>query len=248
MHPPIQQMHLYKISVGIPIYSWRARHMTSPLPPAWHEALQVNPSLGAWFSHWASSLHGHRSPLQDELPWMTYGAIEWLSKHLQPHMRLFEWGSGGSTAFFAKRVEQVVTVEHDAAWYQTVVEKLNQQGYSNTSLALIEPTSPTRSDPWYRSTDPRYTDLTFSRYVGSIDQYPNEYFDIVVVDGRARPDCIRHAVPKIKRGGYLLLDNSERVEYEKGWDVVRHWDSLRMWGPGPYNEEPWETRVWRRGF
>ena len=221
--------------------------MTTDLPELWRDALKENPSLAAWYPHWASSLDGRRSPLEDGLPWMTYAAIEWLSKNLKPHMKLFEWGSGGSTAFFARRVEKVVTVEHDAQWFNHVAQTIAHHGYANASLSLAEPTPPSSSEPWYRSSDHRYANLTFSRYVGSIDCYPDDYFDVVVVDGRARPDCIRHAVSKIKPQGYLLLDNSERDEYERGWDVVRHWPSIRLWGPGPYNAYAWETRIWQKG-
>ncbi len=174
---------------------------------------------------------------------MTYAAIDWLSKNLQPRMKLFEWGSGGSTAFFARRVEKVVTVEHDPTWFTHVANTIRQHGYGNASVSLAEPTPPTSSEPLYRSSDERYANLTFSRYVGRIDEYPDDYFDIVVVDGRARPDCIEHAVSKIKPNGYLLLDNAEREEYQRGWDVVRNWPTIRLWGPGPYNTYAWETRI-----
>jgi predicted O-methyltransferase YrrM len=63
----------------------------------------------------------------------------------------------------------------------------------------------------YKSSD--YDELSFEAYVKTIDNYPDNYFDLVVVDGRARPACIKHAVPKIKRGGVLILDNSDRDYY-----------------------------------
>jgi hypothetical protein len=209
-------------------------------------ALAESPSLEPWFEHWRSSLTGERSPLHDELPWMTYAAIDWLQTNLRRDMTLFEWGSGGSTAFFASRVKRVITVEHDCSWYEQVVDTLHGRGFKNTSVTLAEPTVAASSSPSYSSTDDKYQGYTFENYVRSIDQYPDLYFDIVIIDGRSRADCIRHSIPKIKVGGYLLLDNSERAEYESGTKLVQGWKSIHMWGPGPYNGYPWETRIWRK--
>jgi predicted O-methyltransferase YrrM len=65
----------------------------------------------------------------------------------------------------------------------------------------------------YKSAD--FNSHSFKAYVKAIDIYPDNYFDLVVIDGRARPSCIKHAVPKIKRGGVLVLDNSDRDYYLK---------------------------------
>jgi len=212
----------------------------------WVDALAENPSLALWFEHWKSSLTGERSPLHDELPWMTYAAIDWLRRNLRRDMILFEWGSGGSTAFFARRVKKVITVEHDCGWYGTVAETIKGRGFQNASVTLAEPAPAASSEPVYASRDDKYRGYTFEKYVRSIDQYPDSYFDIVVVDGRSRPDCIRHSIPKIKSGGYLLLDNSEREEYEAGLKLVQNWPNIHLWGPGPYNGYPWETRIWQK--
>lgn len=212
----------------------------------WTKALQENPKLTPWYEHWQSSLNGARSPLHDELPWMTYAAIDWLQSNLRKDMILFEWGSGGSTAFFARRVKQVITVEHDSKWYESVVKALGNKGYKNTTLTLSEPTKAAQDNRLYISSDTIYAGHSFEQYVRAIDSYPDSHFDIVVVDGRARPDCIQHSLSKIKPGGYLLLDNSERLEYERGWKLLQHWEDIRMWGPGPYNGYPWETRIWQK--
>jgi hypothetical protein len=38
-------------------------------------------------------------------------------------------------------------------------------------------------------------------------------YDIIVVDGRDRVNCIRHAVDALSEVGVIVLDNSEREEY-----------------------------------
>lgn len=182
----------------------------------WGTAIQERPELSKWFAHWQGSLGGQSSPLQDELPWMTYAAISWLERFLRPEMSVFEWGSDGSSAFFAKRARRVQSVEHDCAWYDSVVKTLETRGYTNASVQLIEPVKGALTQTCYASSSPDYVGCCFERYASSIDAYGDESFDLVVVDGRARPGCIEHAIPKVKRGGFLLLDNSERAAYAAG--------------------------------
>lgn len=46
-----------------------------------------------------------------------------------------------------------------------------------------------------------------------IKKFPDNYFDIVLVDGRSRPSCLFHSLNKVKKGGLLVLDNAEREYY-----------------------------------
>ena len=54
-----------------------------------------------------------RSAMEMELPWFLYGAIDFLQEFLQREMEVFEFGSGGSTLFFARRCARVESVEED---------------------------------------------------------------------------------------------------------------------------------------
>src|SRR4051812_28959184 len=44
-----------------------------------------------------------KTPLDLEIPWFSYSAVDFLESFLQPSMTVCEYGSGGSTLFFAKR-------------------------------------------------------------------------------------------------------------------------------------------------
>ena len=57
------------------------------------------------------------------LPWITYPCIDLLNEHLKPSFRVFEFGCGSSTSYFAARVGEVVCVEHDAQWIPKLSEK-----------------------------------------------------------------------------------------------------------------------------
>lgn len=164
------------------------------------------------------------SPLAAGVPWMTYKAAGWLDRYLRKDMSVFEYGSGGSTMFFANRVHRVVSVEHDAVWYRQVSEALERGGLTNCEYLLCEPQRAPRDRPgdyrWdlYTSTDADFAGFVFDRYVKTIDAFPEGSFDLVVVDGRARVSCIHHGLARVRPGGVLLLDDSDRPEYADAVD------------------------------
>ena len=73
------------------------------------------------------------------MPWITFAAITYLKQVLSPDMRVFEYGTGGSTLFFARRVAEVISVEHDPVWYEQLREIIENRNINNTHVQLIEP-------------------------------------------------------------------------------------------------------------
>ena len=77
-----------------------------------------------------------KTPLDLELPWFSYAAIDFLEDFLQPHMTVCEYGSGGSTLFFSRRVKSVYSIEDNPKWFDLVSGRLQQQGVRNATLTL----------------------------------------------------------------------------------------------------------------
>jgi hypothetical protein len=177
---------------------------------------------------------------------MVFEAVEWLQNYLKPEMKVFEWGAGGSTLFLAKRVQSVITVEHDPAWKQQIFNHLKRNQFHNVDLELHEPDDSCGSQNRFFSTDSRYEGLSFQKYVEAIGKFSDDTFNLVVVDGRARPSCICHAISKICQGGYLLLDNSELEIYDQGKKAVSNWPYHEFCGPGPYIKSFWATTIWQK--
>lgn len=215
-------------------------------PKYWIEAVIKKPGLVKWYFHWQSSLDGKQTPLKDNLPWINYAAIDWLSRHLTKEMIVFEWGSGGSTAFFSRHAKQVVTIEHDPIWYQEVVKALDMNTYGNVNIHLVAPEKDQQVDLWSTSTDVNFQGYSFEKYIMAIRKYSDGFFDLVAVDGRARLGCISEALLKVKRGGYLMLDNSDRAEYQHGIALLRDWRCIPFFGPGPYVTYPSGTTFWQK--
>ncbi len=170
----------------------------------------------------------NKTAFDAELPWINIGALDYLTKILKPEMRVFEYGSGGSTLFLSKRVSEIISVEHDQPWFAAMNEKVKD--LMNVSLIYKEPVK--RNDNDYGSFYGNgWQGYSFEEYVKVIDQYPDQYFDLVIIDGRSRSACFLHAIKKIKKGGYLLFDNSERDKYQGVLKSIEDKLSYRMYGP-----------------
>jgi len=221
-----------------------------PIIGAWIRLLLVHPSQVRFLASWHSSRKLKGNALKDEVSWVTFKAKRWLESFLKPSMNVFEFSSGGSTLFMARRVKTLVAVEHDRKWYNLVGEALATHNIHNCQYLLKEPEA--LGKVVCRSNDPcgfvssRYPELSFEKYVKSICAFPPQSFDFVSVDGRARPSCILYALDKVRPGGYLMLDNSDRAWYQSGKDLLADWKQTHFFGPGPYVKEFWQTSIYQK--
>jgi predicted O-methyltransferase YrrM len=192
------------------------------------------------------SLLSDKSPLDMRIPWLTYRAIEWLEDQVGPTSMVFEYGSGGSTLFFASHARYVTSVEHDEAWYEATRAALTRAGVSNYDY-MIEPPRETEADeaPIYLSSGEQYAAQSFRAYASAIDAYNDRSFDFVLVDGRARPACAHHGAPKVRPGGYLILDDAQRSIYSDVAAELRDWRRLDFPGPAPKGTDISLTSVWQ---
>lgn len=204
---------------------------------------------------WWSSLDPGRNTLTDKKPWIALSSITFLERILEKNMLVYEYGSGGSTLFFASHVKEVVSTEHDQAWYRDVIKQINENNLSNCRVRLIEPTPMLHSDNTniadpddYVSDDDKYRGMSFINYASSIDEFPDEYFDVILIDGRARPSCFKHSEKKLKKGGYLILDNAERSYYHFIHDTLKEkrWRKYDHYGLFPYQSHFSETCIWQK--
>lgn len=133
------------------------------------------------------------------VPWFTYPAIEALKNWDLSGKRVFEYGSGYSTLFWANRAKEVVSVEHDRAWH----EKISSLAPSN-SRVILSPID--KKEDFHPSPELREQ---FKAYSEAIDGL----FQIIVIDGyaksRVRYQCAQAALPHLDANGLIILDNSD---------------------------------------
>lgn len=169
--------------------------------------------------HWAYSLfcaHDSLAIAELDVPWWTYDAIDsveqWLSDRPAP-IRVFEWGSGASTLWLAKRVDRIDSVEHHRGFGEMIRDQLAggaSRRAEYATLHIVEPV--TSNDPEIGSQKEGMGGLDFAAYVRSIDDVDGE-FDLVVIDGRAREVCLQAALPHLAPDGLVVFDNTHRRRY-----------------------------------
>jgi hypothetical protein len=155
------------------------------------------------------------------LPWYTYPAIDYLRSIDTSSMRVFEYGCGFSTLFWAAKAKSVVSVEDSGEWF----EKVRSTMPTNVILKLVQ-------EP--------------ERYINAINDADigrGELFDIVIIDAKHRYETARAAVSHVASGGMLILDNAdwypETATMLSACGLIR----IDMIGFGPINSYIWCTSL-----
>jgi hypothetical protein len=130
------------------------------------------------------------------LPWVTYSFIDFIKNRINKSQAIFEYGSGSSTLFYAKKAGSVTSVEHDKTWFENV---------KNTSLANAEMIFCQLE-----------TDGEYAKKASLL----NKKFDIIIVDGRDRVNCCKYSINALTDAGVIVLDDSERPEYQPARDFL----------------------------
>ena len=155
------------------------------------------------------------------LPWYTYPAIDFLRSRVQPSMRVFEYGSGQSTRWWARHVEILHAVEDDREWFERVCADLPG------------------------NVDIRFADSAGDEYARSISER-GEVFDVVVIDGSVRNDCAGECLASLASDGVIVWDNTEEPNvFGEGLDLLRGngFHRIDFHGLGPLNMDLWATSV-----
>lgn len=170
------------------------------------------------------NLWQRRSPIDLELPWFSYGAIDFIARFLQPTMRVFEFGSGGSTLYFARRCAQVESVEDDPAWAARVRERVAQLGLTNVRITEC---------PFDFARAEGFED---SKYLAQVRKSTH---DVIIVDGAdndytIRPRCFHAAETQINPGGIIVVDDSWRYQVLRAQHRAHRLEVFESVGPARF--------------
>jgi predicted O-methyltransferase YrrM len=112
------------------------------------------------------------------------------------HHDVLEFGSGGSTIFFAQRTHNVLALEGDRDWHRMVSEEAAKRGLFNADVRL----SPTIDE--------------------CIANIGDRKFDIILVDGsQNRHWSAKYAIRCVKKDGIVVVDNYDAT-YCMNCDVL----------------------------
>jgi len=208
----------------------------------WLPYLRKKPQKIRLFPKWLwTCLFG--APYKNGTPFFSFEAIEWLNKFLAKDMKVFEWGSGGSTIYFAKKVNTLISVESSSEWHRKVSQVLKKNNIANCKYLLKTPVA--SDSPKYPYDELKHKGLDFEKYCKVIDEYPDNHFNLVVVDGVVRNFCIRHALKKIKPGGFLFLDDSEQARHTDGIEELKGLERQDFKSPKFYIYRCHHVTIWK---
>lgn len=128
--------------------------------------------------------------VEPDRPSLALGAVRFLKRLVGPGSTVAEYGAGRSTLWLAKRAKHVLSVESDPQWYRFVRAKLKNKRAILFKTKALE-----------------YSSAPFSNRLRPC---------IVLVDGKYRKECFAYSWKKLKRGGWLVLDDAHRIEY-RAW-------------------------------
>lgn len=143
---------------------------------------------------WMKSLQEGKPVLPNgsPIPWMNFPIVKLLEERLKSDFILFEFGSGYSTYFYANKVKSVISVEYDEKWFQ-----------------IFKADRPANVELIFKEKD---IDGNYCRVINTT----GKQFDVVIVDGRDRVNCVKQAILALSSRGVILLDDSQRDKYQEG--------------------------------
>jgi hypothetical protein len=148
-----------------------------------------------WFKSFYSmqSIDKNGNPI----PWCTYSFINFISERLNSEQSVFEFGSGNSTIWYSQRVKSIVAVEHDLNWFEQIKLKLAK----NAEIIFKQLDS-----------NGEYAKTALNR---------GTKFQIIIIDGRDRNNCVYQSVDALTEDGVFVFDNSQVPSYAESQQFLK---------------------------
>jgi predicted O-methyltransferase YrrM len=164
-----------------------------------------------------------------ERPWIVPAAVGWLGRRIRRDWRVLELGSGRSTVWLARRAGTVTSFEDNEFWLERAREMLREAEIENAEVR----------------------GLPVESFAAELERLEDASLDLLVVDfleapGAERVEAVRAGRSKVRPGGYLLLDDSDRPSYAEAYELLDGWRERRFTGVKDEWPAACETAVFRR--
>ena len=123
-------------------------------------------------------------------PWFSYAATSRIARLLPPGARALEVGAGRSTLWLAPRCAFLLSIEADEGW----VKRLRP---------LLAAARQTHVDLQWRWSSSHMIDFS---------TIEDASLDFALIDGGPRAEALRAALPKLRPGGFVYVDNTDVTE------------------------------------
>ena len=130
-----------------------------------------------------------------------------IESHLGGCRSMLEWGAGGSTKAFSGLVDHYYSIEHNEDW----ANKVRADVPPNVTLIHQPPEWPQEKP--FCSDEGQY-----ESYVRASTKFEVDTFDAILIDGRARIECLRQSLHHSNKGGLIFFHDF--------WLRKRYWGAL----------------------
>ena len=157
-------------------------------------------------------------------PWIHENVIKMLEEKINKDTKILEFGSGYSTLFFQNLANNLTSIEHNDYWYNKIKPLINDK--TNYILKSINYISKPCIDKKFYNCD------TIEELLNK--NISDEYYDIIMIDGIHRVNCAFGSYKKLKKGGILILDDTNRIDkptsdgsYKPIQDLLKDWKCIK---------------------
>lgn len=151
--------------------------------------------------------------MDEILPWMDKKEIDVIEKYLKDNTIMLEWGAGGSTTYFSKRVKKLCSIEHNESFYN----EINNLNLKNVNLLFCPPN---KIVPQAESDFESYKD-----YIECATKF-GEKFDVILIDGRARLECAKFAINLLNDNGIVLVHDFWKAGRERYRPILDYYEEI----------------------
>jgi hypothetical protein len=146
-------------------------------------------------------------------PLMHEHEYKFIEKYLKKDDTLLEYGSGNSTIYFSGIVRNVISIEHDIDWINSLKKVINAYDITNIELLYQAAHSPDPKPCRYEQ---------FKDYI-HLPATRKLKFTKALIDGRARKYCAKYLWDIIDENVIVFIHDFNRSDYQmslKYYDLV----------------------------
>ncbi len=213
-----------------------------------------------YHSGWLESVRQRKIQKQGKaVPWITFPAIEFISRLKLEAYKILEVGAGHSSLYWTRNCKSLITCETELNWY-LLVSKCLDKFENHRILLLNENQKNTFPESIIKIIDNKRDEMDFegeslqfiNKFGGHLFEVfsKNKDFDILFIDGVLRNfSCILGDF-FAKKDSIIILDNAERHEYNFGKNFLLNqgWVEIPFVGLGPLNPYSWTTSIFLRNL
>lgn len=194
-----------------------------------------------------SASHLGGTPLKNIYPWFSFPSIDYLEQLISPDMHVLEFGCGYSTIWWAQRVRRVTAIERSSHWIADLNQALSMHAIANVDVIPFAGFSGTTEEEIQARCNSVQLEPTIQQYVLA-GQAKSAQYDVIVVDDVFRNEAAVAAIPQLKPGGMLVLDDSERERYQPTLALFKRmgWSFASFHGATPYHFHEKQTTIWHK--